>query len=83
MKCSTGCCLFCLGGGFVAGAMLASNNAKVRQWFTSTSKKLADMYEDITSKINSGVISCNCSNANKSSEENEQNAGFNNNTKQK
>jgi len=53
MSRSIGCCLMVAGVGFVAGAMLASNNAEVRKWFTSTSKKLSDMYDDIMQKVNS------------------------------
>ena len=53
MNRSISCCLMVAGVGFVAGAMLASNNAEVRKWFTSTSKKLSDMYDDIMQKMNS------------------------------
>lgn len=49
---SIGCCMVVAGVGFVAGAMLASNNAEVRKWFTSTTKKLNDMYDDLVQKIN-------------------------------
>ncbi len=49
---SIGCCMVVVGVGFVAGAMLASNNAEVRKWFTSTTKKLNDMYDDLVQKIN-------------------------------
>lgn len=56
MSRSIGCCLMVAGVGFVAGAMLASNNAEVRKWFTSTSKKLSDMYDDIMQKMNSSSL---------------------------
>lgn len=60
MKSSLGCCAFCLGVGFVAGACLVSNNSEVRNWFKSTSKKLNEMYDDIMKKVDS-KISCTCS----------------------
>lgn len=60
MKKSLGCCAFCLGAGFVAGACLASNNAKVRNWFTSSTKKMAEFCEDMMKKVDS-KISCTCS----------------------
>lgn len=60
MKSSLGCCAFCLGMGFVVGAGLASNNAKVRNWFMSSTKKMAEMCEDIMKKVDS-KISCTCS----------------------
>ena len=53
MNRSIGCCCILAGAGFIAGAMLASNNAEVRKWFTSTTKKLSDMYDDVMQKINS------------------------------
>ena len=60
MKCSLGCCAFWMGMGFVAGACLASNNAKVREWFTSSTKKMTDLCEDVIKKVDS-KISCTCS----------------------
>ena len=59
MKCSLGCCAFWMGMGFVAGACLASNNAKVRNWFTSSTKKMAEFCEDVMKKVDS-KISCTC-----------------------
>lgn len=64
MKSSLGCCAFCLGAGFVAGACLASNNSKVRNWFTSTTKKMTEMCEDVMKKVDS-KISCTCSQGDK------------------
>ena len=60
MRCSLGCCAFCMGMGFVAGACLASNNSKVRNWFTSSTKKMTEFCEDIMKKVDS-KISCTCS----------------------
>ena len=57
MKSSLGCCAFCLGMGFVVGAAVASNSAKVRHWFMSSTKKMAEMCEDIMKKVDS-KISC-------------------------
>ena len=68
MKCSLGCCAFWMGMGFVAGACLASNNAKVREWFTSSTKKMTDLCEDVIKKVDS-KISCTCS-QNESSNQN-------------
>ncbi len=60
---SIGCCVMVAGVGFVAGAMLASNNAEVRKWFTSTSKKLNDMYDDLVQKINTSKASLTTENS--------------------
>ena len=60
MKSSLGCCAFCLGMGFVVGATVASNSVKVRSWFMSSTKKMAEMCEDLMKKIDS-KISCTCS----------------------
>lgn len=60
---SIGCCVMVAGVGFVAGVMLASNNAEVRKWFTSTSKKLNDMYDDLVQKINTSKASLTTENS--------------------
>ena len=43
--------LFMLGAGFVAGAILVSNNSDIRKWFTSSTKKMAEAYEDMMRKV--------------------------------
>lgn len=43
--------LFMLGAGFVAGAILVSNNSEIRKWFTSSTKKMAEAYEDMMRKV--------------------------------
>lgn len=76
---SIGCCIMVAGVGFVAGAMLASNNAEVRKWFTSTTKKLNDMYDDLVQKINTSKV--NSSNENSQNVENVSSNSENLNTK--
>lgn len=60
MKNTIGCCIFCLGAGFVAGAMLTANNNNVRKWFSSSTQKINDAYSEIMQKVDSTLGGCTC-----------------------
>lgn len=66
MKNTIGCCIFCLGAGFVAGAVLTANNNNVRKWFSSSTQKINNACAEIMQKVDSSLGGCNCGQSNTS-----------------